>query len=152
MPISKRINNLSITSNPNNYFNQESSNDSNGFIHYHPHQQQHPHHQQQHHQPYANHLSNSTNNNSIEQNSHVNMFSINDGQQSTIMEHPISSHSHIHQQHTNHIPNTTNDIDGNDYSPELSAEENPFYYNKNKLLFDLHVERERRNHNNSLSL
>lgn len=30
------------------------------------------------------------------------------------------------------------------YNPELTQDENPFYYNKNKLLFDLHIERERR--------
>lgn len=33
------------------------------------------------------------------------------------------------------------------YCPELTQEENPFYYNKNKLLFDLHIERQRRHHN-----
>lgn len=30
------------------------------------------------------------------------------------------------------------------YAPELSQEENPFYYTKNKLLYDLYLERVRR--------
>lgn len=30
------------------------------------------------------------------------------------------------------------------YNPELNHDENPFYYNKNKLLYDLYVERMRR--------
>lgn len=30
------------------------------------------------------------------------------------------------------------------YDPELSQEENPFYYSKNKLLYDLYLERVRR--------
>lgn len=32
----------------------------------------------------------------------------------------------------------------NEYCPDLSAEQNPFYYAKNKLLYDLYVERMRR--------
>lgn len=30
------------------------------------------------------------------------------------------------------------------YNPDLSQDENPFYFNKNKLLFHLHIERQRR--------
>lgn len=30
------------------------------------------------------------------------------------------------------------------YNPELNHDENPFYYNKNKLLYDLYIERMRR--------
>lgn len=140
MPISKRINNLSITS--NNLYHSQESNDSNGFIH-HNYQQQQPHHHHplhQQHDQYPNHLSNSIGNDNVQQNnSYFNMFSVNGERQSTILEHP-----HSHQQQSNHTPNTNSAIDVTNYSPELSAEENPFYYNKNKLLFDLHVERERR--------
>lgn len=32
------------------------------------------------------------------------------------------------------------------YSPELTQHENPYYYNKNKLLYELHLERMRRTH------
>ncbi|XP_022219993.2 uncharacterized protein LOC111072433 [Drosophila obscura] len=31
------------------------------------------------------------------------------------------------------------------YNPELSADQNPYYYDKNKMLYDLHVERAKRN-------
>ncbi|EDV46742.1 uncharacterized protein LOC6550500 [Drosophila erecta] len=31
-----------------------------------------------------------------------------------------------------------------EYNPELGAEQNPFYYEKNKMLYDLHVERSKR--------
>ncbi|XP_068158277.1 uncharacterized protein [Drosophila tropicalis] len=31
------------------------------------------------------------------------------------------------------------------YNPELSVEQNPYYYAKNKMLYDLHVERVKRN-------
>ncbi|XP_017871627.1 PREDICTED: uncharacterized protein LOC108619515 [Drosophila arizonae] len=34
-----------------------------------------------------------------------------------------------------------------DYNPELNADQNPYYYEKNKMLYDLHVERvKRHNH------
>ncbi|XP_017016032.2 uncharacterized protein [Drosophila takahashii] len=33
---------------------------------------------------------------------------------------------------------------GYEYNPELGAEQNPFYYEKNKMLYDLHVERIKR--------
>ncbi|EDV44555.1 uncharacterized protein Dana_GF20268 [Drosophila ananassae] len=32
-----------------------------------------------------------------------------------------------------------------EYNPELGADQNPFYYEKNKMLYDLHVERLKRN-------
>ncbi|KAH8284238.1 hypothetical protein KR044_000788 [Drosophila immigrans] len=32
-----------------------------------------------------------------------------------------------------------------EYNPELSADQNPYYYEKNKMLYDLHVERVKRN-------
>ncbi|KAH8373851.1 hypothetical protein KR200_009965, partial [Drosophila serrata] len=31
-----------------------------------------------------------------------------------------------------------------EYNPELGAEQNPYYYEKNKMLYDLHVERVKR--------
>lgn len=44
--------------------------------------------------------------------------------------------------------NPGNDDDGQmhlgTYNPEMDARENPYYYNKNKLLYDLYVERMRR--------
>ncbi|KAH8238433.1 hypothetical protein KR032_006888, partial [Drosophila birchii] len=32
----------------------------------------------------------------------------------------------------------------NEYNPELGAEQNPYYYEKNKMLYDLHAERMKR--------
>ncbi|XP_030378779.1 uncharacterized protein LOC115627288 [Scaptodrosophila lebanonensis] len=32
-----------------------------------------------------------------------------------------------------------------EYNPELNADQNPYYYEKNKMLYDLHVERLKRN-------
>lgn len=52
--------------------------------------------------------------------------------------HPQHSHQSTHAE-----PNNNNQME-DVYSPELTADENPFYYDKNKLLFDLHVERQRR--------
>lgn len=34
---------------------------------------------------------------------------------------------------------------GYEYNPELTADQNPYYYEKNKMLYDLHVERVKRN-------
>jgi len=33
-----------------------------------------------------------------------------------------------------------------EYNPELNEDQNPYYYEKNKMLYDLHVERVKRNH------
>ncbi|EDV99726.1 uncharacterized protein LOC6564862 [Drosophila grimshawi] len=33
---------------------------------------------------------------------------------------------------------------GYEYNPELNADQNPYYYAKNKVLYDLHVERVKR--------
>ncbi|KAH8421326.1 hypothetical protein KR009_001947, partial [Drosophila setifemur] len=33
---------------------------------------------------------------------------------------------------------------GGEYNPELGAEQNPYYYEKNKMLYDLHAERVKR--------
>lgn len=52
----------------------------------------------------------------------------------------------LHKQQSIHSELNNNEMDGDGrYSPELTADENPYYYSKNKLLFDLHIERERRN-------
>lgn len=45
----------------------------------------------------------------------------------------------------NQIPNGDSDLNEQfAYNPELSASENPNYYEKNKLLYELYVERMRR--------
>lgn len=52
-----------------------------------------------------------------------------------------------HQQHcsdSNHSDGHPQHHHASSYEPELSNDENPFYYNKNKLLFGLHAERMRR--------
>lgn len=50
---------------------------------------------------------------------------------------------------SNHSSNSGSSFDHHPpggYEPELNNSENPFYYDKNKLLYDLHAERQRRNH------
>lgn len=37
------------------------------------------------------------------------------------------------------------EVTGYEYNPELNADQNPYYYEKNKMLYDLHVERVKRN-------
>lgn len=72
--------------------------------------------------------------------------SINDRlHQSIAVHHQQQHHQQQHQHQHSRQSDNLNGIDMENYSPELSATENPFYYNKNKLLFDLHLERERRN-------
>lgn len=110
--------------------------------HHQQHHHNHHHHQQQHQSP---HISNNgaphryfAMNSHENNDSHLGVPSINGRLHQTIIQH---QHSHQHQ----HQPDNLNAIDMESYSPELTATENPFYYNKNKLLFDLHIERERRN-------
>lgn len=65
-----------------------------------------------------------------------------------------TNQEHQHQmQHQHHLPthqsnnSGVNELNNNGmevYRPELTSDENPFYYNKNKLLFNLHIERQRR--------
>lgn len=145
MPISKRINNLSITSSQHNIFHSHESNDSmaassnypsNGYF-----AANGTHLNNNHH--YSNHLDNghsyqgdAMSSTPQSDSSHFGLLGNSIGQQSAIMEHPAGHPS----------ADSAESIDVISYSPELSPEENPFYYNKNKLLFDLHVERERRSH------
>lgn len=46
--------------------------------------------------------------------------------------------------HNNHNDNMQMNGGGIQYSPDLTESENPYYFNKNKILFDLHVERYKR--------
>lgn len=161
MPISKRINNLSIT-NQHHIFNSHDSNELPAGVYNGNGMQQEPsdhtvyyseqmhnennyqanghhsheHHQQQHQQQ-TSHISNNVVMLSDRSNiKYTGLVSFNGLHQS------ISQHQHSHQQHQ---PDNMNAIEMENYSPELTADENPFYYNKNKLLFDLHIERVRRN-------
>lgn len=64
-------------------------------------------------------------------------------------QHQNHSQHQIEQHHSSGAAATnatnTNGTDFNNlYNPELGNDENPFYYNKNKLLYDLHVERMQR--------
>ncbi|XP_004518390.1 uncharacterized protein LOC101448594 [Ceratitis capitata] len=61
------------------------------------------------------------NNNALNMPLHSNQISITGDQQ------------HLHMQHQQHS-----------YAPELNEAENPFYYVKNKLLYELHFERLKR--------
>lgn len=168
MPISKRINNLSI-SNANGFGEHETIHNQNGThatnypmaINQYDNQSNHTingHPNHLHSQLHTNHSTHSTNG----------------------LHGHVPSHHHHHQQqhqhhnHHNQVPKTTTDVAGaaaaaaaagaitqdqmhldgaamnvnngqlHCYSPELSVNENPHYYNKNKLLYDLHIERQRR--------
>lgn len=101
-----------------------------------------PHHfnQQQNQQHHVNHINNFNDDSNVHS-----MHDINSSQ---------SNHSHLSLATTIDGRHSTDEstydgiVSSENYSPELSAEQNPIYYNKNKLLFDLHVERQRRNHSN----
>lgn len=41
-------------------------------------------------------------------------------------------------------PDSVQSLDWNQYSPELTESENPYYYNINKLLFEMYLERQQR--------
>lgn len=130
MPISKRINNLSI-SNP-------------GFSE---------------HETFSAHVGSSASNYAMAINSYDNQSN---QSRHTIDGHPNHLHSAIHAMHANHSAQSSkapqmpaqgnmhlNDAaHGNGqmecYCPELTPTENPHYYSKNKLLYDLHLERQRR--------
>jgi len=160
LPISKRINSLSI----NNQFIGSTENHQSVPI-----AQQHP----------DGNLLNYTNNTVAINSNDVQLQQYYNSNHATHMPN-INQYQHQHQQQSNnnYLNNnntqshsgdigTTNDSHielSNDqsldhhqqsdymamenYNPELTADENPFYYNKNKLLFDLHIEREKRNQNN----
>lgn len=49
-------------------------------------------------------------------------------------------HTHHQQEHQNQ-PNVLTQV----YNPELSLEENPYYYSQNKSLYELYVLRQHRN-------
>ena len=149
MPISKRINSLSIT---NQYVDphlstsqlpQLDSTNSSENCHWNHQQQQLSQAQASssassnnhniHHHPHGAHYpsSYSNGNSSFIQNGHdiLNGHNAASSSQTTLMGEP--SHTQPYMTDEN-------------YNPELSVDQNPFYYNKNKLLFDLHLERERR--------
>lgn len=176
MPISKRINNLTLTS--QNLGEQDSSaalnfnsnapvnnfmaiNDqdiqsqhfahhalansySNGMSHHYliPGQTAHnPNYQQSPVQQSTNHSNDFHNGshlaagtNAHKQNQHQHHHHHQQQQQQQQMHHPT---------HLNNAEQNNNEME-DVYCPELTPDENPFYYDKNKLLFDLHVERQRR--------
>lgn len=59
-------------------------------------------------------------------------------QQQQLPAHQQHSHSSSANQNDEHL------MDFEPYNPELTEEENPLYYRKNKLLYELHMERQRR--------
>lgn len=162
MPISKRINSLSI----NNPF--VGDNDISSII-----QQPEPNAMANHQQFAGHHNINQFNSNYNLVNGNHMMVNSNNQQGHSHQHH---SHSHLGPSHVNNNYMSHGHVNYNDrepdtggggrhgnggssqqededmglecYSPELTQEENPFYYNKNKLLFDLHIERQRRHHTN----
>lgn len=131
MPISKRINNLSI-SNPG-FGEHETFNAHNGLnasnysmaINNYDNQSNHSRHTIQSH---SNHLHSATHA------LHAN--------HSTQSAKPATQMPAQDNMHLNGAAHGSGQMEC--YDPELSVNENPHYYNKNKLLYDLHIERQRR--------
>lgn len=149
MPISKRINNLTLTSQcfgendsltiptmTTDYsmaINNQNSQSNHYVEHSYPNQMvHHANYQQSFVQP-SNHSDAFNHLGTIEY--------------KTNQEHQHQMHHRHHlanQQSTNSLDNELNNNGMEVYRPELTSDENPFYFNKNKLLFDLHIERLRR--------
>lgn len=53
-------------------------------------------------------------------------------------------HHNGHSSSNNANPNEDHLMDYEPYNPELTEQENPLYYRKNKLLYELHMERKGR--------
>lgn len=105
--------------------------------------QHHQHQQQQHQNFHQSHIVQSANHsNGFQNGSHLAGTKPNQPHHQHM--HQPQSHHHHHHQEANNNSNLINNNNDETYSPELTADENPFYYDKNKLLFDLHVERQRR--------
>lgn len=97
-------------------------------------QSPHSHHPHQSHNAHHQHLHNHQ--------SHVDLSNPNGYANGLAIATTIEQQSQrVHKDEHSELNN--NEMDET-YSPELTADENPFYYSKNKLLFDLHIERERR--------
>ncbi|XP_055841676.1 transcription factor mef2A [Episyrphus balteatus] len=92
-------------------------------------------HNHQHHQ-HHNHQNYNTSNNMGMQNiqQHINHN----------MQQQQYPNQVLHHHNPNQVPQQ-DDFQQYSYDPELSEHENPFYYNKNKLLHELHFERVKRN-------
>ncbi|XP_055377758.1 uncharacterized histidine-rich protein DDB_G0274557 [Condylostylus longicornis] len=133
MPLSKRINMLHINNTYNIDSNQQHNGHHNGLI-------------MPLNQPavYMN------------GNTHINGHSVHNGNNQQHHHQPSHSHHHHHHHHHEnghlvHIASSHIEIEDNStYNPELNQDENPYYYNKNKLLFELHLERSKRNINEKI--
>lgn len=154
MPLSKRITNLHInqSSSPMQSDNDISDYNMNGNNHHHQqHQQQQ---QQQHHQ-----FQNPNQFGPFGQMTQVPNGESNQFSEFSNLSHPIDEEREYRQylRECNNASSSsgsscTNNGRSNEnhmatydpYEPELNQEQNPFYYSKNKLLYDLYLERLRR--------
>lgn len=165
MPLSKRITNLHINTSSSAMQSENDIIDYNMNLNQQQQQQQQHQTLQQHHQTLQFQNSNQFGS-FVQSNGESNQFS-----EFSNLSHPIDVQQQQHQQqqrqyqqylsecnnasssngssctnissneNVNHMgPNGPYDP----YDPELSKEENPFYYTKNKLLYDLYLERVRR--------
>lgn len=84
----------------------------------------------------------------VQSNNHSHAFNhLGTNEYKTNQEHQHQMHHRHHLEKHQSINSLDNELNNNEmeiYRPELTPVENPFYYNKNKLLFDLHIERQRR--------
>lgn len=166
MPISKRINNLSIT-NENGFGEHETIHIHNGTnaaqypmaINQYDNQSNHTNHtlnghSNHHHHlhtsgtPHTNHLAHVTNGLQGHASHHPHHHQHNQvPKSSSIGAVPVSAAPGAITQDRMHLDGAAMNANNDQlecYSPELSANENPHYYNRNKLLYDLHIERQRR--------
>lgn len=158
MPISKRINNLSISNagfaEHETFHTPNSTNASNYPMAISNYDNQSNHHQSSSLGSHSNHshtaISHGIHTNHLTQ-SHANLH-MNGSQHdhlgkstvpTTISLTPTQEQMHHLQENDAHHNGNNERMDC--YSPDLSVNDNPHYYNKNKLLFDLHIERQRRN-------
>ncbi|KAG4075448.1 hypothetical protein HA402_015101 [Bradysia odoriphaga] len=156
MPLSKRITNLHINQSSSPMQSENDIADYNMNVNHHHHQQQQQ--QQQHHQSIQQHQSLQFQN---QFGSFGQMPSGESNQFSDFsnLSHPIDEQERQYRQYLSECNNASSsngssctNVSSNEnhmasydpYEPELSQEQNPFYYTKNKLLYDLYLERLRR--------
>lgn len=150
MPISKRINNLTLSS---QCFGENDSttapNLTTDYLMAINNQNLQPNHYVEHCSPNQMDHHGNFHQSFVQPNNHSGAFNhLGANEYKTNQEHQHQMHHHQHHlanhQSTNSLDNELNNNGMEVYRPELTPDENPFYYNKNKLLFDLHIERQRR--------
>lgn len=146
MPLSKRITNLHINSSS---WPMQSDNDVTDYNMNVNQQQQTDHRNSSHFQSHQHQFAYNQSNEPNQFRDFSSSIHPNDEQERQLQYHKYLNECNNASSNGSSCTNVSNGSDNNNlvvvpYDPELSQEENPFYYNKNKLLYDLYVERMRR--------